>query len=218
MPPKRQLQGQTFGRLTVLHEGGRTNAGAVKWICQCECGAHTECSGNALVTGTTRSCGCLGAERARAVCVVRNKRHGLSKTPTYDTWANMRQRCEDPNATAYPKYGARGIRVCEHWQKFENFLADMGERPSPRHSLDRYPNQRGNYEPGNCRWATMREQQNNRSSNHRLTAFGKTLTVQEWVRETGFTHKTILGRLRLGWPIEEALSVKPRLGRNQYAR
>jgi hypothetical protein len=128
----------------------------------------------------------------------------------------MRQRCENPNCTPYPKYGAKGIRVCERWQAFENFYADMGEPQSPQHTIER-KDPKGDYEPTNCRWATQLEQQNNRSSNRVITAFGKTQTLQQWVRETGFAHKTILGRIdRLGWNVERALTVKPVLGRNQY--
>jgi hypothetical protein len=130
----------------------------------------------------------------------------------------MKARCEDPTSTSYQHYGARGVRVCKRWlDSFENFLADMGEPPSPAHTIDRLRG-KGHYDPGNCRWATMQEQQNNRSNNHHLTAFGKTQTLEQWARETGFEHKTILGRLKLGWTIEKALTLKPRSGRNQYSR
>lgn len=150
------------------------------------------------------------------MCIARNTTHGKSRTKVHVAWQQMRQRCEDPNSTAYHKYGAKGILVCERWKKFENFYADMGEPPTAKHTLDRI-DFRGNYEPGNCRWATQLEQQNNRSSNRLLTAFGRTQTLQQWVRETGMSHKTITCRIdRNGWSAEKALSVPPVIGRNQY--
>jgi hypothetical protein len=139
----------------------------------------------------------------------------MSRTRAYETWSSIRDRCGNPSSTNYAKYGAKGIVVCERWKKFENFLADMGQPPTPKHSIDRI-DYRGNYEPSNCRWATMLEQQNNRSSNHLITAFGRTQTLQQWSRETGFNHKTLLRRIGNGWNIERALTVKPVVGRNQY--
>lgn len=132
-------------------------------------------------------------------------KHGLWGTSEYWTWNTMRQRCINPNNPKYPIYGGRGISVCERWQKFENFIADMGNRPSADHSLDRIDND-GNYEPSNCRWATRVEQQNNQSNTTRLEFQGETLTIHQWATRLGIKAKTIDGRLRSGWSVEDALS------------
>lgn len=116
----------------------------------------------------------------------------------------MIQRCENPNATGYERYGGRGIQVCERWRTFENFYAGMGERPEGM-TLDRIDVD-GNYEPSNCRWATDREQTRNASHNHRLTYGGETLTVAEWAEKTGLPYGVIYDRLRDGWTVEDVLT------------
>jgi hypothetical protein len=124
----------------------------------------------------------------------------------------MRDRCNRSRASSFYKYGGKGVRVCERWNaSFEAFLSDMGECPSPAHTLDRIENDKG-YEPGNCRWATMAEQQNNRTNNRRITAFGETMTLRQWRERTGVHHATIAQRLKLGWPVERALTEPPRFG------
>lgn len=133
----------------------------------------------------------------------------------YTAWMNVKQRCQNPKASGYRKYGAKGIKLCDNWQSFANFIEDMGPKPTPYHTIDRIDPSK-DYTPENCRWATQLEQQNNRSNNRRITAFGKTQTLQQWCRETGMNHKTILRRIGLAWPIEKALSVSPVKGRNQY--
>lgn len=119
----------------------------------------------------SKSCGCLNVDVHREVCIQRNTSHGLSQTAEFTCWVNMRQRCHNPRAPHFKKYGAKGTAVCDRWRySFENFLADMGNRPSPLHTIDRIDNSKG-YEPGNCRWATQKEQQNNRSNSRlRLVA------------------------------------------------
>jgi hypothetical protein len=118
----------------------------------------------------------------------------------------MKNRCEKPSCGAYYKYGARGITVCERWKAFENFYADMGPKPSPKHTLDRI-NGTGDYEPGNCRWATPHEQQRNLKNNVRLDFDGQSLTAGEWSERLGINAKTIEARYqRLGWTAEEALT------------
>src|SRR5690606_33915955 len=118
----------------------------------------------------------------------------------------MIQRCENPDSTGWSHYGGRGIRVCARWKTYENFLADMDRRPSSKHTLDRIdPN--GDYEPSNCRWLTMKEQENNRTNNRLLTFQGRTQTLMQWAEETGLKRETISKRLdRLGWSVEDALS------------
>lgn len=129
------------------------------------------------------------------------------RSPTYSSWQSMKSRCLNPKSTGYRQYGARGITVCDRWiMSFESFLVDMGERPKGT-SLDRYPDRNGNYEPGNCRWATPEEQARNKCSNRRLTFQGQTLTLIEWANLLGSTYKTLHTRLSDGWPVERVLAV-----------
>jgi hypothetical protein len=130
----------------------------------------------------------------------------MYKMPEYAVWRQMNQRCTNPRSQRYDRYGARGIRVCEAWARsFEAFLADMGRRPSDGHSLDRIDND-GNYEPGNCRWATKAEQNRNRSDNVILEHDGRRMTVAEWAREIGVNHRTLAGRIESGMPTSEAIT------------
>jgi hypothetical protein len=117
----------------------------------------------------------------------------------------MRDRCTNPRHHAYALYGGRGIAVCARWESFENFLADMGERPAGT-SLDRYPNKDGNYEPGNCRWATDVEQANNTRANRLLTLGSETMPLRAWARRLGIAENTLWARLKKGWPMEKALA------------
>lgn len=140
-------------------------------------------------------------------------RHGNAragaKTPEYYAWMNMRGRCNNPKADRYPRYGGRGITVCDRWQtSFENFLADMGPRP-PGTTLDRKNND-GNYEPGNCRWATRTEQESNKSTSLTLMVAGERLHVSEVARRNGVKPDTAFKRILNGWPIENAVSRQPK--------
>lgn len=150
MPPAAKLCGERFGSLLVKQRAGSNTLG-VLWSCACDCGGTIFARTSALRSGNTRSCGCY--QRTHAV------RHGSSGTPTYKSWAAMLARCRNENHQAFADYGGRGVAVCERWQRFENFLADMGKRPSGR-TLDRIDVD-GNYEPTNCRWATPAEQRRN---------------------------------------------------------
>ena len=155
------LIGQKFTRLTALSCTGRSSDGGKIYLCVCTCGSlKTYRSGN-LRSGHTISCGCLSAERSSTGNVRHgHSRRGVPPSPTYNSWTGMMQRCYSQNATSYHRYGARGIKVCEAWQTFANFLADMGERPEGK-TLDRKDNN-GNYEPSNCQWSTPKEQAANR--------------------------------------------------------
>lgn len=130
---------------------------------------------------------------------------------TYNAWVAMRQRCYNKNLKGHRHYGGRGIRVCKRWRGedgFANFMEDMGPRPSAKHSLDRIDND-GNYTPKNCRWATRRQQQNNRRTNHFLTYKGVTKSVSQWSRATGISKNTILMRVRAGWSTSDSLRESP---------
>jgi hypothetical protein len=170
MPKAVDLTGQTFGRLTaVAPTVNRSRCGSVIWICRCACGSNTEVRGRHLKSGNTMSCGCLNAEAT----LTRATKHGLSKTPEYRVWAYMIQRCHNPNHQSFPYYGGRGISVCPEWQDgFEPFYAHAGPRPSPKHTLDRYPDNDGDYTPGNVRWATRKEQAANKRNNGPATSLG----------------------------------------------
>lgn len=133
-------------------------------------------------------------------------RHGMSRRPEYQIWAGIKDRCLNPKATSYPRYGARGITICERWRlSFTDFLADVGDRPGRKFSLDRYPNQSGNYEPGNVRWATAKMQMNNVCRNRFLEIRGQRKTVSEWADLSGIPVSHIYNRLRNGWSEEKAV-------------
>lgn len=130
--------------------------------------------------------------------------HGMSRSPEYSAWRALRERCRNPNAQAWANYGGRGIRVCDRWESFDAFFADMGERPGPGFEIDRIDNS-GNYEPSNCRWATCKENNRNKRSNRHLTMDGVTLTIAEWAERTGQRDDTIHHRLRRGQTEEQAI-------------
>jgi hypothetical protein len=139
------------------------------------------------------------------------------QSPELSCWSAMIARCSRPSATMYHRYGARGISVCERWSKFENFLADMGERPSSKHTLDRI-NPDGNYEPSNCRWATRREQALNRGTTRRLEYCGEELTVSEWANRLGINKETIRYRIKRGWSIQQIITIPANTGNRVSAR
>lgn len=170
MPSKPQnLAGLKFGRLTVLRSVGKKGKSPRWfWRCRCKCGRRVSVSAAHLQSRQTRSCGCLAVEIARKTAKNlpnRHKwKHGESKprTPEYSTWCGMISRCENPKMKFFGYYGGRGIRVCARWRRsYPTFLADMGRKPSSRHSIDRIRNS-GHYTPSNCRWATKFEQIHNR--------------------------------------------------------
>jgi hypothetical protein len=183
--------GDRFLRLTVI-----ASAGNGSWLCRCDCGVEKAVHGSNLTAERTRSCGCLAREKATL--------HGMAGTPTYKSWTGMKARCLDPDAPDYARYGGRGITVCERWLVLDSFLADMGPRPAGT-SLDRIDNN-GNYEPGNCRWASREVQANNKRDTRLLTHAGETLSISQWARKTGIERVTLSKRLGRGWSVERALT------------
>ena len=206
MPAAVNLQGRIFGRLTVLARA-HTPVWAESrpwWHCRCECGNTVNVRAHALVSGNTRSCGCLHSE----ICAKRLTTHGRSDTPEYGIWSNMHDRCRNPHNQDYKHYGGRGIYVDAPWDSFEQFWSDRCPRPSRRHELDRIDNN-GPYSAANTRWVLHREQTNNKRSNHRLTFNGRTLTIAEWTRELGWPNYTIRNRLALGWDLVRIFTEPP---------
>jgi hypothetical protein len=153
--------GQKCGRWTVIKRVENTPQGQAQWLCHCECGTEKILKSIIIRRGISRSCGCL----RRELVIASNTEHGHATngiSPTYHSWAGMIARCTNPKNSRYKDWGGRGIKVCERWRKFKNFLADMGQKPTGM-SLDRINND-GDYRPDNCRWATWKEQNHNRRS------------------------------------------------------
>ena len=147
---------------------------------------------------------------ARRCKACQNRTHGASGTPTHNVWLGMMQRCTRPGHIAWRNYGGRGIAVCARWMSFEGFLADMGERPNGR-TLDRINND-GNYEPGNCRWASRSEQARNRADTRWLEFRGQRKSASTWSEESGIATTTIVRRIDLGWSVERAITTPVRGG------
>lgn len=204
-PKVQDLTGKRFNRLTVIRYFGSKDGNAT-WLCLCDCGTIKSIAGSAL-RGKTKSCGCLWREN---LTKPKHKKHGHMTggiaTLTYSSWASMFSRCSDnPKRDKYKYYAARGITICERWTDFNNFMTDMGERPSRNHTIERIDNN-GNYEPSNCKWATKGEQARNTSRNITLSFDGKSMVVSEWARFLGIEQSTIFNRYHRGFPIEKVLS------------
>lgn len=191
--------GQRYGRLLVTERApnkSETDTNA-RWKCLCDCGRETVQYGQDLKKGKVISCGCWNEEK--------RFKHGLADTAVHRVWIGMRSRCNNPKGREYANYGGRGIKVCERWDSFENFVADMGVRPEG-YSIDRINND-GDYEPSNCRWATTTQQLNNRRVNRVLELNGERRTIGEWSVKLGIGWSTIRNRVdRYGWTIEKALT------------
>lgn len=208
------VAGSIIGQLMViepatqLRESGRRRYG---YNCQCDCDTVTFVDASKLLNGKTTRCReCADANRGHQAVT-----HGLSKTPGYSNWRRMNARCLDKHDPNYKNYGKKGIAVCERWRRgsphaVQNFFADLGPRPSPKHSLDRFPNRAGNYEPSNVRWATATEQNRNKDSNVLLTVDDVTLTLGEWAERAGIDRQTLWARHKLGMDDKKAVTMPVR--------
>lgn len=200
MPIRKNLRGKKFHRLIVVAALKKRQNGHVVWKCRCECGMLAFATSTNLINEKVKSCGCLKKE----LLTVHGHASRQVKSSTYSVWRGVIDRCTNPKQAAYQDYGGRGIKVCERWLKFENFLADMGERPEGK-ELDRKNND-GDYEPNNCRWVTHRSNMNNTRRNVYITHEGKTRTLSQWARKTGMNRNTLKARIRMGWSISEVLA------------
>lgn len=198
------LTGQKFNRLLVIDYAGKADNGGHKWKCQCDCGSIRIVYRCGLKSGATKSCGCLHSEQMSKRLTIHGGA-GYNKTPEYGVWSNMIARCNNPKHKAYKNYGGRGIFVSDSWRDFNVFLADMGRRPSPKHSLDRINNNLG-YSRENCKWATWDEQNRNKRNNCLLTLNMVTLSLPEWATKIGIKKSTLASRIHKGWSDEECLS------------
>lgn len=202
------LVDRRFNRLRVLEFSHRNERGEKYWRCVCDCGTEKLVRASVLTSGKAQSCGCLHRERVTA--------HGMTNTKTFKTWLSMIGRCTNPKSPDFHRYGGRGVQVCDRWtESFENFLSDMGERPEGK-TLDRI-DVNGNYEPKNCRWATLSEQNRNKTSTPKLTFNGKTKSLAEWSDEVGLTVKIISWRVKNGWDAQKALFSPLMEGRGKKA-
>lgn len=194
--------GQICGRLSVLGFAGVGYDGYATWRCLCDCGNVTIIRGTMLSGNRQQSCGCLQRESIIT-------KHGRSRTRLYRTWGSMIARCRNPNHPNFHQYGANGRTVCRRWFKFENFAQDMGEQP-PGKSIDRIDNNKG-YFPKNCRWATRKQQQNNRKTNHRIQVDREVKTLTEWSEISGLSRYLIATRMLRGWDARKAITVPSRI-------
>lgn len=198
--------GYVSGRLTVISEEIKRSDGKYEHLCRCSCGVEKHVLNSNLRNNLSTSCGCLTLENS----VAKHRTHGRTGSGEYLAWTAMKSRCYYPGHIHWDRYGGRGIKVCDRWlNSFENFYADMGRKPSPKHSLDRI-NVDGDYGPENCRWATTGEQALNRSDNRLITAFGVTHPLKIWAGFHGIKAATISARLDRGWDAETAITKQPR--------
>jgi len=202
---KKIKSGDVFERLTAISYFGVSKNKHLLWIFECSCGTSKPMSIYSVLDGSAKSCGCLQKEAASKS----SKKHGLHKCSEYNIWAHIKHRCFNEKNGSYASYGGRGITMCDSWKNsFEQFLKDVGRRPSNLYSIDRINND-GNYEPGNVRWATRLVQQNNTRFNKLITFQGEVKTASQWTRQYGLTPSTLKHRLNRGWDIESALTTKP---------
>lgn len=201
------LVGKRFGNLVVKERAANyvspSGHPEVQWLCLCDCGNETIVYGNYLRSGHTKSCGC------QQHCTPYTT-HGMSSSRLYSIYENMKTRCYNPSHKLYPRYGGRGVRVCDEWRANPDAFIrwSLSNGYSEELTLDRI-NSNGDYEPANCRWVDWLMQQNNRSDNRVLELYGREQTIAQWSREKGYSPHLIAQRLGRGWTVEEAIETPP---------
>lgn len=201
----KDISGERFGRLIAERFVEKRPVGTTTkpfWSCKCDCGNTLIVSANSLASGNTRSCGCLAKENAGSQV----RTHGMSRSTEYVSWCGMVRRCEKTTCEDYPGYGGRGITVCLRWRKsFADFLADMGLKPSRGLSIERL-DVNGNYEPGNCIWATPTQQARNKRNSRIIEHNGTSLTLAEWAERLGLDSSVVESRIKRGWLVGDAVT------------
>lgn len=199
------LTGKIFGRWKVIERSYSKN-NKIYWLCECSCDKHTirSVNGSSLKRGLSISCGCLKNEITSA----RFKKHGMTGTRIYNIWKGMRKRCYNPNSNNYHNYGGRGITICNEWSDFRNFYDWAIENGYQDDLTIERKNNNGNYEPSNCKWATMKEQANNSRNNHEITIHNESKLLHEWSEEIGITSANVLMRISKGLSDDEILKGK----------
>lgn len=210
MPRMHDLSGMRFGRLKVIRESDKSihkKNTHIKWLCLCDCGNYVDVASNSLKNGATQSCGCYHSKRV----IESHTKHGLCYSRLHSIHTGIKQRCYNPNAPRYDRYGERNITVCDEWLGENGFITfykwAMANGYSDNLTIDRIDNDKG-YSPDNCRWVTVAVQNNNKSTSHFITVNGVTHTIAEWAEINGIDKRTIVNRIRLGWNEEDAVTVK----------
>lgn len=204
------ISGKKYGRLTTLEY-----VGSSKWLCECDCGTQKIIRKDSLIQGKSKSCGCLHKENAAAQIRERSVKHGDFGTKLYGVWAAIKRRCYNQNSRYYHEYGGRGITVCDRWKDDYSYFKEWSLAHDYKEglSIDRVDTN-GNYSPDNCRWVSMKEQQNNRRNNIKLAYEGKEYTLRELSDISGISFRTLKGRHERGWSIENMLD--PIMHVNKY--
>lgn len=211
IPKDINLIGKRFSKLKVIKRIENDKYGNSRWLCECDCGKITKVLGTHLRSNHTKSCGCLQAQSCKNI--KHKPKHGMIKTRIYRIWNGMKNRTNENSRfkeTQYKNYSGRNIKICEDWKNnfvsFYNWAISNGYQDNL--TIDRIDVD-GDYEPNNCRWVTMKEQQNNKRNNTILEYNGLKLTISQWEEKLNFPHKLITNRLRRGWSIEKTLTTKP---------
>lgn len=197
------LIGKQFGLLKVIDRAENDKNGSPKWLCLCECGNEKVVYGSCLRYGTTQSCGCKQKEWNSIGHTI----HGLSRSKLYGVWRSMKYRCNNPNSPAYRHYGGRGIQVCEDWNNSFGSFCEWAHMSGYQEglSIDRIDVD-GDYNPDNCRWATVKMQTNNQRNNHLIEYDGEIHTISEWADITGIRKSVLYSRIKNGWEVKDALT------------